>query len=140
MWDGLWERYGRRPKAYPKGCILPPPVGSKRPENCPVDSFQRRTGGSPEHVEGSVLQQVPKLFIFHCSLFIYSFIPSFSFGHSSQTRLLSPKTPNGEDASTPPLQQIISLFPSPVKNTGSTSLLGLLVLFSFIIMILNPYS
>ena len=21
--------------------------GSKRPENCPVDSFQRRTGGSP---------------------------------------------------------------------------------------------
>ena len=22
-------------------------VGSKRPENCPVDSFQWRTGGSP---------------------------------------------------------------------------------------------
>ena len=22
-------------------------MGSERPENCPVDSFQRRTGGSP---------------------------------------------------------------------------------------------
>ena len=28
-----------------KGVISP--VGSERPENCPVDSFQWRTGGSP---------------------------------------------------------------------------------------------
>ena len=36
--------------------IFPPPVGSERPENCPVDSFQQRTGGSPGQRERPRMQ------------------------------------------------------------------------------------
>jgi hypothetical protein len=35
------------PKTGRRAFRRPPPVGSSRPENCPVDSFQQRTGGSP---------------------------------------------------------------------------------------------
>ncbi len=48
MWAGFWDRYGRRPKAYPQGRILPPPVGSQRPENYPVDSFSGERAAAQE--------------------------------------------------------------------------------------------